>query len=154
MNKRFLFLFVVLAGTIGLAGCEKKVLEFELQPKINNILWTLQVFEKRNADILIPSDFIIQEGREAYTITFHDDMTVTGTASTNRYSSTYEISDTGWLRISKYIRTTGVNEPKEGIGDDFRVGLRKAHSYERRGNVLRVYYGDKRRVMIFLTEGE
>ena len=108
-----------------------------LQPNIKNILWTLQAFQQADGKILVRSDFLIRE-REDYTITFQDDVKVGGRVSSNVYGSTYEISDTGLLRIADVIYTN-VGEPSEGIGDEYRNALAEANSYESEGNTLRIF---------------
>ena len=124
-----------------------------LQPKIENILWTLQAFEKIDGKILVRSDFLIWE-HEDYNITFKDDIRVGGTASTNTYHSTYVISDTGLLDISNQIPTTKIGEPSEGIGNEYRRALAEANSYESEGNTLRIFHGNPHRVMVFSSEAE
>ena len=89
-----------------LLGCEHSNPIETLQPNIKNRLWTLQAFQQTDGKILIRSDFLIWE-REDYTITFQDDMGVGGTASTNTYHSTYEISDIG-QHDGKNPLTTGL----------------------------------------------
>ena len=122
-----------------------------LQPKIENILWTLQAFQQTDGKILVRSDFLIWD-REDYHITFQDDMRFGGTVSTNWYSSTYEISDTGWLRIADSINATSVGVPSEGIAIEYLDALMKANSYESEGNTLRIFYGNPHRVMVFSSE--
>ena len=136
-----------------LSSCDRSNLTETLQPKIENILWTLQAFQQADGKILVRSDFLIWD-REDYHITFQDDMRVGGKASTNLYGSTYEISDTGWLRIADSINATAINVPSEGIADEYLIALGKANSYESEGNTLRIFYNNLHRVMVFSGEVE
>ena len=134
-----------------LSGCDHSNPIETLQPKIENILWTLQAFQQTDGKILVRSDFLIWD-RKDYTITFQDDMRVGGRVSSNSYGSTYEISDTGCLRISDRIFSTNVGVPSEGIADEYLLALGETNSYESEGNTLRIFYGNPHQVMVFSGE--
>jgi len=144
MKKNFLKPIAFLLLIVAFFSCHKEIPQTDPNVLITNTEWKLSGFVNAKTGKLKKAK---QDNEKAYFLMFNKDKTLSGFASNNRLTGSYEMDiSTRNINISVWTMTLAMEHPD---GELFLESLNKVDFFSLQEHELRLYYNDKQNYLLF-----